>query len=149
MEQGVNRGRAATEASTSAWADVWHKIDAWVGLGDDLSVRRVKAHNTPDAVRAGTITADNRAGNDLADAACNLVVLEHRALPFVGAASHSANLAVACVSHWIARPGSAWQRLDIDAVWILGRANARRQERVRASPVAGAPAFPVARAQFR
>ena len=79
VEQGVNqRGRKATEASTSAWADLWRnvwcEIDAWGGLGDTLSVRKVKAHTTPEAVLAGVITADDRAGNDLADAACKLVV---------------------------------------------------------------------------
>ena len=47
VEQGVNqRGRKAAEASTSAWADLWR-------LGDTLSVRKVKAHTTPEAVLAG------------------------------------------------------------------------------------------------
>ena len=49
------------------------------GLGDNLSVRKVKAHTTLDAVLAGVISADDRAGNELADAACKLVVLEHHA----------------------------------------------------------------------
>ena len=78
----VQRCVCAVQSSTLAWADlwrdVWREIDAWGGLGDDLSVRSVKAHTTPD-VRAGIISADDQAGNDLADAACNLVVLEHRA----------------------------------------------------------------------
>ena len=44
VEQSVNqRGRKVTEASTSAWADLWRdawrEIDAWGGLGDDLSVQ--------------------------------------------------------------------------------------------------------------
>ena len=38
------------------------------GLGDDLSVRKVKAHTTPDAVRAGVISGDDRAGNGFANA---------------------------------------------------------------------------------
>ena len=108
LEQGVNqRGRKATEASTSAWADlwrdVWREIDAWGGLGDSLSVRKVKAHTAPEAVCAGVISAEDRAGNDLADAACKLVVLEHRAPRSIRAARHSANLAVTCIAHWIAR----------------------------------------------
>ena len=86
VEQGVNRrGRMATATSASAWADlwrdVWREINAWGSLGDNLSVRKVKAHTTPEAVLAGVITPDDRAGNDLADAACKLVVLEHRAPP--------------------------------------------------------------------
>ena len=94
VEYGVNkRGRAATVASSAAWADlwrdVWREIDAWGGLGDSLSVRKVKAHTTAEAVLAGAITADDRAGNELADAACKLVVLEHRAPPKVRAARHS------------------------------------------------------------
>ena len=41
--------------------------------------------------------------------------------------------AVTRVAHWIARVGSARQRLDIDSTWILGRgrATARRRERER------------------
>ena len=86
VEQGVNRrGRKATATSASAWADLWRdvwcEIDACGGLGGNLSVRKVKAHTTPEAVLAGFITLDDRAGNDLADAACKLVVLEHRAPP--------------------------------------------------------------------
>ena len=62
VEQGVNqRGRLATEASTSAWADLWRdvwcEIDVWGSLGENLSVRKVKAHTTPEAVLAGIITA--------------------------------------------------------------------------------------------
>ena len=46
VEEGVDqRGRKATEASTSAWADLWRdvrrEIEAWGGLGDTLSVRKV------------------------------------------------------------------------------------------------------------
>ena len=74
VEQGVNqRGRKATEASTSAWADlwrdVWREIDECGGLGD-----KVKAHTAPEAARAGVISAEDRVGNDLADAPCKLVV---------------------------------------------------------------------------
>ena len=47
---------------------------AWGGLGDSLSVRKVKAHTAPEAVCVGVITAGDLAGNDLADAACKLVV---------------------------------------------------------------------------
>ena len=73
--QGVNqRGRMATEASTSAWADswrnVWCEIGTLGGLGDNFSVRKVKSHTTLEAVLAGIIAADDRAGNDLANAAC-------------------------------------------------------------------------------
>ena len=142
VEEGVNkRGRAATVASASAWADlwgdVWREIDAWGGLGDNLSVRKVKAHTTSEAVLARVITADDRAGNELADAACKLVVLEHRAPPSVRAAKHSANLAVTHMAHWIARVGSARQRRDIDATWIpgRGRAAAMRRERERPWPL--------------
>ena len=53
--------------------DVWREIDAW-------AVRKVKAHTAPEAVCAGVITAEDRAGNDLAGAACKQVILEHRAL---------------------------------------------------------------------
>ena len=71
VEQGVNqRGRKATVACACSWADLWRdvwcEIDAWRGL--------LKAHTT-QAVLAGEIPADDRAGNDLADAACKLVVL--------------------------------------------------------------------------
>ena len=65
VEQGFNqRGRKATAASTSAWADlwgdVWHEIDAQGGLGDSLSVRKVKTHTAPEAVCAGVITRATR-----------------------------------------------------------------------------------------
>ena len=134
VEDGVNkRGRASTVASTAAWADlwrdVWREIDAWGGLGDSLSVRKVKAHTTAEAVRAGAITAEDRAGNEMADAACKLVVLEHRAPPSVRAARHSANLAV-----WIARVGSVRQRLDIDATWLPRRGRAAAMRHVRERP---------------
>ena len=49
--------------TTRAWADLWHdvwrEIDAWSGLGGDLSVHKVKEHTTPDAVRACIISALN------------------------------------------------------------------------------------------
>ena len=60
------RGASTTRADihrvkTSAWADLWHdvwrEIDAWSGLGGNLSVHKVKEHTTPDAVRAGIISA--------------------------------------------------------------------------------------------
>ena len=118
VEQGVNqRGRAATESSTSTWADVcrdvWREIDAWDGFDADLSVRKVKTHThtTPGAVRAGIISADDMAGTGWADAARALVVLEHRAPPSIQAARHSANLAATCMTHWIAQVGSAIQSL--------------------------------------
>ena len=73
--------------------------------------------------QAGVITADDRAGNDLADAACKLLVLEHRAP----------------LNVFSARPrvGSARQRLDIDSTWIpgRGRATARRREREQPWPL--------------
>ena len=81
-------------------------------------MRKVKAHTAAEAVLAGAITADDRAGNELADAACKLVVLEHRAPPNVRAARHSANLAVAHMALWIARVGSARQRRDVDGTWL-------------------------------
>ena len=46
----------------------------------------------------------------------------------------SANLAVTRVAHWIARIGSARQRLDIDSTWIPGRARATTRRRERARP---------------
>ena len=95
------------------------------------------AHTAPEAVCAGVIFAEDRAGNDLADAACKLVVLEHRAPRRIRAARHSANLAVTCMAHWIARIGSARQRRDIDDVWLpgRGRALAARRERTRPWPL--------------
>ena len=130
VEQGVNqRVRSATEASTPAWADLWRDvwcgIDAWGGLGENLSVRKVKAHTTPEAVLAGIITADDRAGKDLADAACKLVVLEHLAPPNIREATLTAISAVTRMAHWIARVGSARQRLDIDSAWLPGPGRAR------------------------
>ena len=105
---------SATEASTSVWADLWRdvwcEIDVWGGLGENLSVRKVKEHTTPEAVVAGIITADDRAGNDLADAACKLVVLDHRAPPNIREARLTAVSAVTRMVHWIARVGSARQR---------------------------------------
>ena len=65
------------------------EIDAWVGWAL-LSVHKVEVFTTLDAVCAGIITADDGAGNDLADAACMLVVLEHRAQLFIGSARQSA-----------------------------------------------------------
>ena len=75
----------------------------WGGLGDSFSVRKVKAHTAPEAVCAGVISAEERTGNDWADAACKLVVLEHRAARSMRAARHSSNLAVTCMARWIAR----------------------------------------------
>ena len=56
--------------------------------------------------------------------------------PSIRAARHSANLAVTCMAHWIARVGTARRCLDINAVWILvrGRASAWRHERSRPWP---------------
>ena len=138
VEQGVNqRGRMAAVASTSAWADLWRDvwcvIDAWRGLGYNFSVREVKAHTTPEVVLAGIFTADVLSGNDLADAACKLMVMEHRS------AEHSRSEAVTRMAHWIARVGSA--SLDIDSAWIPGRATARRRERERPWPLP-VPALP-------
>ena len=63
-------------------------------------MRKVKAHTTPEAVLAGiVIAADDRAGNDLADAACKLVVLEHRAPPSIRAKRGSQPF----------RPSRAWR----------------------------------------
>ena len=42
----TNEG-AATEAATSAWVAFWREIDAWGGLDEHLSVRKVKTHTTP------------------------------------------------------------------------------------------------------
>ena len=115
-------------------------------LGDSLSVRKIKAHTAPEAVCAGVITAEDQAGNDLADAACKLVVLEHRAPRSIRAARHSANLAVTCMAHWIARSGSARQRRDVDDLWILGRGRAFAGRRVRARPwLLPLPALPTIR----
>ena len=71
------------------------------------------------------------AGNDLADAACKLVVIEHRAPRSVRAAMHSANLEVTCMAHWIARIGSAKQRRDID-LGVGERARHVCRQRLRA-----------------
>ena len=137
--------RIATEASTSAWADswrdVWCEIDGWGG--ENLSERKIKAHTTPEAVLAGIITADGRAGNDLANAACKLVVLGHRAPPNIREARLTASSAVTRMAHWIARVGSARQRLDIDSTWLpgRGRATARERERERLWPLP-LPALP-------
>ena len=89
----------STSARAESWRDVWYEIDAWGGLGDNFSVRKVKAHTTPEAVLAGVITADDRLGNDLADAACKLVVLEHRVPPNISEARLTANLAVTRMAH--------------------------------------------------
>ena len=146
----TSTGKKATEAGTSAWADfwrdVWHEIDAWGGLGDSLSVRKVKAHTNPEAVMAGVISADDRAGNDLAAEACKLVALKHRAPPSIRAARRSDNLAVTRMAHWIARIGSARQRRDIDEIWIPGRGRptAVRRERGRPWPLP-LPALPTIR----
>ena len=93
-------------------------------MGDNFSV---------DVVRAGIIVAADWAGDYTADAACKLVVLEHRAPPSIWAARHSANSALTCMAHWIARVDSARQRLDIHAFRIpgRGRVHARRHERAR------------------
>ena len=116
VEQGVNqRGRKATEASTSAWADLWRdvwcEIDAWEGLGDTLSVRKVKAHTAPEAMLAGVITADHLAGNDLAGAACKLVPRRTSGLR---------GLPVTRMAHWIVRVGCARQRLGLARPGSLG-----------------------------
>ena len=97
----------------------------------------VSVDTTAEAVLAGVITTDDRAGNDLADAACKLVVLEHRAPSSARAAGRSANLAVTRMTHWIARVGSARQRLDTDMTWIpgRGRATTRLSERARPWPL--------------
>ena len=78
--------RLASEAAT---AKKPMPVAAW-----ETIVRRakVKAHTSPEAMRLGIISADDRADNDLA-AACKLVVLEHRAPHFIQAVRHSANLA--------------------------------------------------------
>ena len=79
-----------------------------------------KSRSTPLLMRCVLASSllSTRAGNDLADAACNLVVLAHGAPPFIRAVRCSANLAVTSMAHWIARVGFARQRLDVDAVWI-------------------------------
>ena len=64
------------------------------GLGDNLSARKVKAHTTLEAMLAGVISVDDQAGNGLADAACQLVVLEHRATQPVGTLMRSGPLGV-------------------------------------------------------
>ena len=65
-------------------------------------MRKVKAHATPESVLAGIITADDRAGNDLSDAACKLVVLEHRAPPNI----REARLTAISDNVWtLTRPG--------------------------------------------
>ena len=143
------RGRKANEASTSVWADlwrdVWREVEAWGGLGDTLLVRKVKTHTTPEAVLAGVITTDDRAGNDLADAACKLVNLEHRAPRSVRAARDTANLAVTRMAHWIARIGSARQRLEDPWAWASDYETARACATL-VLPVATAPSLSARRA---
>ena len=63
-----------------------------------LTPRTMCFHTTPEAVLAGATTADDWAGNDLAEA-CKLVVFEHRAPPNVRAARLSTNLAVTRMVH--------------------------------------------------
>ena len=58
-------------------------------------------------------SADDRAGNDLAGAACKLVVLEHRAPPIIRAARHSANLAVTCMAQTALRISRAAARVEL------------------------------------
>ena len=60
------------------------------GAGEPVT-RKVKAHTTLESVHTGIVTADDRAGNDLADCACKLVVLTHRAPPFHPGESASTN----------------------------------------------------------
>ena len=77
---------------------------------------KIKAHTCVEAVHSGLISADDRAGKDLADGACKNVVLSHRALPLPLAARRAADLPVTCIAHWIARVWSTRQRFDIDDV---------------------------------
>ena len=124
VEQGVNqRGREATEASTSAdlWRDVWRDIDALGVLGDSLSVRKVKAHTAPEAVCAGVLTADDRAGNVMTWLMRLASWWFWSTVPREACerrGSRPTNLAVTRVAHGIARIGSARQRRDIDDGWI-------------------------------
>ena len=106
-------------------------------------MRKVKEHTTLEAVLAGIVTADDLAGNDLADAACKVVVLAHRSPPNIREARLRAISAVTRMAHWIARVGSARERLDIDSTWLPGRgcATARQGERERPWPLP-LPALP-------
>ena len=72
-----------------------------------------------------------------------MVVLEQCIWPNIREARLSANLAVTRMAHWIARVGSARQRLDIYSTWLpgCGRATARRREREGPWPLS-LPALP-------
>ena len=82
-------------------------------------VRKVTAHTTPEAEMAGVVTA-----HDLACISFQAGGFGTPYPPNVRAASLSANLAVTRMAHWIARVGSARQRLDFDSTWIPARGRA-------------------------
>ena len=73
------------------------------------SARKGKAHTTLKAGHTGLITADDRTGNDLPDAACKLVVLTYRAPPFTGQLGRHLHNSVDCAS-WLstAALGHRW-----------------------------------------
>ena len=66
----------------------------WSGRATTFLVLAVKS-----AVRSGLISADDHAGNDLADGSCMRVLLSHRAPPLVLSARRAGNLAVTCAAH--------------------------------------------------
>ena len=90
------------------------EIDAWGGLGDNLSVRKVKAHTTPEAVLAGIITADDRDGN-----ACKLV---GTGTPRPGEHSRCEALS------------QFGRHAHVHSTWLLGRGRATARRRGRERP---------------
>ena len=87
---------------------------------------RAKGQGSHRPRDAGVISAEDWAGYTW--------LMEHRGPQSMRAARHSANLAITCITHWIARIVSARQRGDIDNVWIPGRGRAIAGRRERARP---------------
>ena len=131
VELGVSQPRrTSTVEVLVAWAGLWRNVsrelDAWVGLKEHLSVRKVKAH---PPLRLCTL------GSPLPMiglAVCWLMLLASRCFfdapcPALmsGWQRHSPNQAVTCVAHWIERVGSARQRLDIDGSGCLDEGERR------------------------
>eukprot|EP00974_Lingulodinium_polyedra_P088656 8596696-Lingulodinium_polyedra.AAC.1 len=62
---GRGHGTGATEAYAEEWRALWRAVDDFGG--EQLSVRKVKAHASLGDEQAGRISAFDRAGNMLAD----------------------------------------------------------------------------------
>ena len=140
VEQGVNqRGRSATVANTSAWAglwrDVWCEIGAWRGLGDNLSVRKVKVHTTPEEVLVGPMIRLGKTWTMQLASWWFWNTAPHRTSAERGSQPFRPSRA--------GRTGLPALALDIDSTWLpgRGRATARRRERERPWPLP-LPALP-------